>query len=465
MSTDVAPARRITRIKSLYGKIARFVTRATPEQDASEERDHTVATRPDGRPAEPVVAVTTLENKPFLPPLAAIWGWAYSGDDSFPEGIVEAALDDEDLWTELSHRVPMEGYEKADQWNGRCGFQAALNTFALENGSHRLRMRVKTRSGKVALEREFAFRVNNVGRLAEITARLLKESAKPRRFWADLIDASDFPLKAGSQVAWFERPDALDHVGEIVARHGLPESFGDHLRHFLREGYIVLDGFIPPEHCEKVNQDLEALVASGVFQYGFKGQRIEKLFEHSESARNLWAHAEILKVLSAIFDDQAVPCQTLNFIHGSQQAAHQDVIHLTPFPQGFMCGVWVALEDIHPDSGPLFVYPGSHRLPRLYTHTVGAPKVRDGRKWGEFSAAYTPSVKEMLEKSGLKPIYYTPKVGSVLIWHENLAHGGSPLANDQLTRKSMVSHYFARGALAYYDSQGTAAWTTPPDDD
>jgi hypothetical protein len=71
----------------------------------------------------------------------------------------------------------------------------------------------------------------------------------------------------------------------------------------------------------------------------------------------------------------------------------------------------------------------------------------------------------MLEKSGLKPIYYTPKVGSVLIWHENLAHGGSPLANDQLTRKSMVSHYFARGALAYYDSQGTAAWTTPPDDD
>jgi ectoine hydroxylase-related dioxygenase (phytanoyl-CoA dioxygenase family) len=62
-------------------------------------------------------------------------------------------------------------------------------------------------------------------------------------------------------------------------------------------------------------------------------------------------------------------------------------------------------------------------------------------------------------------MYYTPKAGSVLIWHENLAHGGSPRKNDELTRKSIVSHYFARGAAAYYDSQGTPAWTTPPDDD
>ena len=92
-----------------------------------------------------------------------------------------------------------------------------------------------------------------------------------------------------------------------------------------------------------------------------------------------------MKILSAIFDDQAVPCQTLNFIHGSQQAVHHDVIHLTPFPAGFMCGVWVTLEDIHPDAGPLVVYPGSHRLPRLYSRTVGALKVRKRSQWDAFS--------------------------------------------------------------------------------
>ena len=35
-------------------------------------------------------------------------------------------------------------------------------------------------------------------------------------------------------------------------------------------------------------------------------------------------------------------------------------------------------------------------------------------------------MKELIDQSGLEPVYYTPKAGSVLIWHENLAHGGSP---------------------------------------
>ena len=74
-------------------------------------------------------------------------------------------------------------------------------------------------------------------------------------------------------------------------------------------------------------------------------------------------------------------------------------------------------------------------------------------------------MKELIDQSGLEPVYYTPKAGSVLIWHENLAHGGSPRNNDDLTRKSIVSHYFARGAIAFYDSQGVPAWTFPADDD
>ena len=30
-----------------------------------------------------------------------------------------------------------------------------------------------------------------------------------------------------------------------------------------------------------------------------------------------------------------------------------------------MCGVWIALEDIHEDSGPLIYYPKSHRSPYI----------------------------------------------------------------------------------------------------
>ena len=285
MKTDLASTRGLTRSSSWRGKIARYVKRTVGGLGALAQGDRTTASRSDRRPAAPIVVVTTLGNKPFEPGLAPIWGWAYSGDDGFPEGTILAALDDEEEWLELSNRTPMEGYEKADQWNGRCGFHAALNTFALCNGRHSLRLRVKTRSGLVAAESEVSFSVNNVGPLAEITARLLRNGPNPRRFWVDLIDASDFPLEKGRAVAWFERPDAHEHVAEIVTRHGLPIAYEAHLHHFLRNGYIVLEGFIPRQDCERINQDLEALIAAGVFQYSFKGQRIEKLFEHSEAAR------------------------------------------------------------------------------------------------------------------------------------------------------------------------------------
>jgi ectoine hydroxylase-related dioxygenase (phytanoyl-CoA dioxygenase family) len=105
-----------------------------------------------------------------------------------------------------------------------------------------------------------------------------------------------------------------------------------------------------------------------------------------------------------------------------------------------MCGVWVALEDVHPDSGPLVVYPGSHRLDRLYARTVPVEVVRDG-KWRTFVNRYAPRVMDLITQAGLKPVYYTPKTGSILIWHDALAHGGSQHANDSITSKSMVSHY------------------------
>jgi len=387
-----------------------------------------------------------------------ITGWAFSGSAIAHEGIVEIALDDERDWAELTNRMHVGGLPPSATWATRCGFQAALNTFFLSNGTHRVRFRVKGLAGRVVLEREARIRVDNVGRLADTTVRLLKGHPQAKRIWTDVIDSSDFPYDERADVAWFDRPDAQDQVSEISSRHRLDNRYADHLRHFIAEGFILLDDFVPRDWCNRVNRDLDSLISSGTLCYDQKGQRVEKLFEHSKATRDLWAHPEILKLLSAIYDDVALPCQTLNFIHGSQQDVHQDLVHLTPFPAGMMCGVWIALEDIHPDAGPLVVYPRSHRLTRLYTRTVPVDKVRDGN-WGKFVSKYSPKLMSLITEAGLQPYYYTPKAGSVLIWHEALAHGGSARRNDDLTRRSMVSHYFARGAMAYYDSTGMPGWT------
>ena len=42
--------------------------------------------------------------------------------------------------------------------------------------------------------------------------------------------------------------------------------------------------------------------------------------------------------------------------------------------------------------------------------------------------------------------------GDVLFWHANLLHGGSPRKNLALSRKALVCHHFAKGAVTYHDS-------------
>jgi ectoine hydroxylase-related dioxygenase (phytanoyl-CoA dioxygenase family) len=43
------------------------------------------------------------------------------------------------------------------------------------------------------------------------------------------------------------------------------------------------------------------------------------------------------------------------------------------------------------------------------------------------------------------------KKGDVLIWHANLVHGGAPILNPALTRKSMVVHYYANDVIKYHE--------------
>ena len=67
--------------------------------------------------------------------------------------------------------------------------------------------------------------------------------------------------------------------------------------------------------------------------------------------------------LSFLFDRPALPHFSLTFSKGSMQALHQDTCVFHTWPFNALIGVWIALEDITVESGPLVYYPGSHREP------------------------------------------------------------------------------------------------------
>src|SRR6202000_1517809 len=91
--------------------------------------------------------------------------------------------------------------------------------------------------------------------------------------------------------------------------------------------------------------------------------RAQDFWKVSEASKELAVYPEVLKLLELFYGRKVVPFQTLNFKRGSGQRAHSDTIHFSSLPPRYMCGVWVALEDITEENGPVFYCAGSHRLP------------------------------------------------------------------------------------------------------
>jgi hypothetical protein len=178
-----------------------------------------------------------------------------------------------------------------------------------------------------------------------------------------------------------------------------------------------------------------------------EGLRIQDGWTTHEDIRAIAANAAVIELLSKLYGRQAFPFQTLNFPVGTQQHFHSDSIHFSSIPERFMCGVWLALEDIHPDAGPLVYYPGSHKWPIVYNEMIGR-RVGTNRA-GLAQGAYENVWQALVEALDVKPEVFCAKKGQALIWAANFLHGGSRQINPELTRWSQVTHYYFEGCSYY----------------
>jgi ectoine hydroxylase-related dioxygenase (phytanoyl-CoA dioxygenase family) len=166
--------------------------------------------------------------------------------------------------------------------------------------------------------------------------------------------------------------------------------------------------------------------------------RVQDAWTISENVKAIARAPRVLDVLRELYGREPLPFQTLNFKFGSQQRPHSDAWHFNSDPSGYMCGVWVALEDIGDDSGPLVYYPGSHKLAEVAREDVSHPGEEAG-------AAYEEYVRSLIEREGLEARFGTLRKGEALLWSSNLLHGGSPRRNPDQTRWTQVTHYFFEG--------------------
>lgn len=187
--------------------------------------------------------------------------------------------------------------------------------------------------------------------------------------------------------------------------------------------------------------------------------RVQDAWEKDRNVRAIAANAQVLDILSLIYGRRAFPFQTLNFPVGTQQALHSDSVHFSSVPERFMCGVWVALEDIDETNGPLEYYPGSHKLPIYLNEHLNACSAEQAAP-DEHYPSYVRLWRELMEVHGFTRETFRPRKGQALIWSANLLHGGSKQLNPQRTRWSQVTHYYFEGCTYYTPLMSDPAYGT-----
>jgi len=229
----------------------------------------------------------------------------------------------------------------------------------------------------------------------------------------------------------------------ILGSGSLGDRERDCARYYHDHGYAIID--VPVTDNATMDQaivDLEGRYDTPATGYDVPSTRLDA-WRWSEAVISIARAPSVLEVLEMLYGRKPIPFQTLSFESGSQLKAHSDTIHFHCVPQLFMAGVWVALEDIHVDSGPLMVYPGSHKLPVLDMHDLGLETGFDS--YLEYEAA----LAAIVEAQGLEPREISPKRGQAVIWSANLLHGGAKIRESGRTRYNQVTHYYFEDCFYY----------------
>ena len=178
-----------------------------------------------------------------------------------------------------------------------------------------------------------------------------------------------------------------------------------------------------------------------------ENQRIQDAWLFDDDVRAIATNEHVLALLLKLYGRRAFPFQTLNFPVGTQQHLHSDSNHFSCLPERFMCGVWLAMEDVHADAGPLTYLPGSHKWPIVTNVMIGRRAF--GAQPQSAQAPFEAAWDAMVNASGVEQDVFLARKGQALIWAANLLHGGSLQTDPTKTRWSQVSHYYFEDCIYY----------------
>jgi ubiquinone/menaquinone biosynthesis C-methylase UbiE len=217
--------------------------------------------------------------------------------------------------------------------------------------------------------------------------------------------------------------------------------------HWRRNGFLILNGFLPDDLIDGYTALRDRL------DIGLGGLEPVVWEETSDEIKSLGCYAPLAEKIRELLGEDLALNFVLTQYTSTERGWHQDDYLGPDEVYGRYCAVWMALDDIHPDSGPFQFIPGSHRWAGMRGRLVRdllEPEVQgwiglpgQGGHWAKIADPFVaPAYQDKIEAENLPMYTFNARRGDALIWHGKLVHRGSIANIKGMPRPTLICHYY-----------------------
>ncbi len=208
----------------------------------------------------------------------------------------------------------------------------AFHSHLLTDGRYTIKWTAGGQRGEVVIE------IRNRGELATRVKDQL-EADGVALFLTEPCDSSLYTYDNEALRPCYDREDCHARLDTLLETNKVPPELEHPFRHFLDEGWLEIENHLDAALLERLNAAMDHAAAHG--ESGFvpgSSQRLQRMHLKYQAFWDVTTYPQTQAVIDSLMQVPSSVCQVIGFVNGTQQAPHQDTIHLTAFPRGYMYG-------------------------------------------------------------------------------------------------------------------------------